>query len=123
MTVAERIEAYLQAWVTGDVSSLLAQFADSFLFDDPNVGRITRPGFKTYMEGIMANVERVRDGRKCENFVELSEIVSKHEDDGTATLWYWWAIAGTTIEGSSLVKIGPEGVRSEIYCYYARTAE
>ena len=123
MNVAERIDAYLQAWVIGDVSSLLEQFADSFFFDDPNVGRVTRSEFEAYMAGIMVDVERVRDGRNYENLVEVSQVVTKHEDDGTATLWFWWAIVGTTIEGSSLVKVGPDGVRSEIYCYYARTAE
>ena len=123
MIVAERIDAYIQAWVTCDVPGVLAQAADSFFFDDPNLGRVSRAEFETYMAGIMANVERIRDGRVYENFVDVSDIVTKQEDDGTTTLWFWWAIAGTSIEGSSLVKVGPDGVRSEIYCYYAQTAE
>ncbi len=69
------------------------------------------------------NVEHLHDGPKYENFVDVSEIVTKQEDDGTVTLWFWWANTGTSIEGSSLVKVGPDGGRSEIFCYHARTAE
>lgn len=122
MTVAERIDAYLQGWLSGDVSRLLAQAADSYFFDDPNVGRIPRADFEAYMAGVKADVERIRDGRSYENLEDLSEIAVNEEDDGTATVWFWWVIVGTPVEGSSLVKVGPDGVRSEIICYYARAA-
>ena len=38
-------------------------------------------------------------------FMELSEVVSHEEEDGL-TAWCWWAIPGTEIKGSGLIKVG-----------------
>jgi hypothetical protein len=52
-------------------------------------------------------------------FMELSEIVTQEEGDGL-TAWCWWEIPGTGIKGSGLIKVGPEGVRSERLTYYTK---
>jgi len=122
MNSTDRIDTYLRGWVTGDVSLLLGQTADSFFFDDPNRGRIARADYAAYVAEIKAEADGFRAGRTFDNFENLSEIVIKEGDDGTATVWFWWEIAGTPIEGSSLVKIGKAGVLSETICYYGRTA-
>jgi hypothetical protein len=51
--------------------------------------------------------------------MELSEGVSHEKEDGL-TAWCWWAIPGTEMEGSRLIKVGPEGVRSERITYYTK---
>ena len=121
MTVAERIDAYLQAWVAGDVSSLLAQFADSFFFDDPNVGKIAKADFEDYFAALKLAVDESRAGKTFDNFMDLTEVVTKEEDDGTVTVWCWWAIPGTPFEGTGLIKVAEAGVMSETICYYGKT--
>jgi hypothetical protein len=51
--------------------------------------------------------------------MELSEVVSHEEEDGL-TAWCWWAIPGTELKGSGLIKVGPEGVRSERLAYFTK---
>jgi hypothetical protein len=122
MDMTDRIDRYLRGWTTGDAALLLEHAAADFFFDDPHRGRIARADYAAYVAEIKAEAEGFRAGRKFQNFENLSDIVVKQGDDGTATVWFWWEIAGTPIEGSSLVKIGKSGVLSETICYYGRTA-
>jgi len=119
---ADRIETYLQGWIRGDASLLLAQTVDSYFFDDPNHGKIARADFEDYVAEIKAEAAGFRGGRRFDTFEDLSEVVTKEEDDGTVTVWFWWAIPGTPIKGSSLIKVGQAGVLSETICYYGKTA-
>jgi hypothetical protein len=49
----------------------------------------------------------------------LTEVVT-HEEEGVLTAWCWWAIPGTSIKGSGLIKINAQGVRSEVITYYSK---
>ena len=122
MTTAERIEIYLRGWETGDASLLLSQTVEAFFFDDPNRGIIARADYEAYVAEIWDEAREYRGDHQLDHLEDLSEIVSKDEDDGTVTVWFWWEIAGTPIEGSSLVKMSREGVLSESICYYGHTA-
>jgi hypothetical protein len=122
MDMTDRIESYLRGWTTGDASLLLKQTAESFFFDDPNRGRILRSDYESYVSEIKSEANEFRAGRRFENFENLSDIVVKENDDRTTTVWFWWEIAGTPIEGSSLVRIGEAGVLSETICYYGKAA-
>jgi hypothetical protein len=51
--------------------------------------------------------------------MELSEVVTE-EKEGVLTAWCWWAIPGTQIKGSGLIKVGSEGVQSEMLTYYTK---
>ncbi len=119
MSLIERIDSYLQGWVTGDISLLVAEAADDYYFDDPNRGRILMPAFEAYVEDIKAEAEAFRGGRPWDRFEDLSDIVVKEQADGSVIVWFWWAIAGTPVEGMSLVKADEAGVHSETICYYA----
>ena len=121
MSIADRIEAYLQGWIKGDSALLLAETADGYYFDDPNRGRIAKTDFEAYVDEIKAEADGFRGDRPFDNFEDLSEIVTKEQDDGTVTVWFWWEITGTPIEGASLVKVGEAGVLSETICYYGRS--
>lgn len=122
MRFADRIETYLWGWIRGDASLLLAQTAESYFFDDPNRGKIAKADFEAYVTEIKAEAAEFRGNQRFDNFENLSEIVTKDEDNGTTTVWFWWEIAGTPIKGSSLVKVAGPGVLSETICYYGRTA-
>ncbi len=51
--------------------------------------------------------------------MEFSEVVTR-EDEGILTAWCWFAIPGTDIKGSGLIKVDSEGVRSEVITYYTK---
>jgi hypothetical protein len=121
MTADERIASYLLGWETGDAALLLSHTVPSFFFDDPNRGIIPRAEYEAYVAEIWAEAKEYRGDQQVDHLEDLSEIVQKTEEDGTVTVWFWWAIAGTPIEGSSLVKMNAEGVLSETICYYGRT--
>lgn len=117
----ERIESYLDGWRTGDASRLLAGTADGFFFDDPNRGRIERDAYEAYVAELWVEARAYRGDERFDHFEDLSEIVTGEKGDGTLNVWFWWQIAGTPIEGSSLVNIGSNGVLSETICYYGDT--
>ena len=50
-------------------------------------------------------------------FEEITDVVV-HEQDGELTAWGWWQTASA--EGAGLVRVGPNGVRSEKTAYYSR---
>ncbi len=51
--------------------------------------------------------------------MELSEVVTQ-ENEEVITAWCWWAIPGTDIKGSGLIKVRADGVRSEVITYYTK---
>jgi hypothetical protein len=122
MTTAERIAIYLRGWETGDSSVLLSQTVAGFFFDDPNRGVIARADYAAYVAEIWDEAREYRGDHQLDHLEDLSEIVTNEQDDGTVTVWFWWEIAGTPIEGSSLVKMNRTGVLSETICYYGNTA-
>ena len=122
VTTAERIATYLRGWETGDSSLLLSHTVAGFSFDDPNRGIIARADYAAYVAEIWDEAREYRGDDQLDHLEDLSEIVIKEEDDGTVKVWFWWAIAGTPIEGSSLVKMSQDGVLSETICYYGHTA-
>ena len=100
---------------------ILSVASDSFYFDDPNGGKIAKAEFAAYFTGLKEAVASIRGGDYEGNFMDLSEVVT-NEDSGILTAWCWWAIPGTDIRGSGLIKVGNDGVASEIIAYYAKTA-
>lgn len=122
MNIPEVIDTYLDGWRNGDASALLSQTTEGFFFDDPNRGRITRADYEDYVAEIWAEAKEYRGNQEFGRLEDLSEIITGELDDGTVNVWFWWEIAGTPIEGSSLVKIGEVGVLSETICYYGEAA-
>jgi hypothetical protein len=119
MTASEHIATYAEGWTQGDAAKILKGTAESYVFDDPNAGQITKAGFPGYLDGLKAVVEELRGGASHDQFMELSEVATQ-EDGGQVTVWCWWAIPGTDIAGSGLIKVGPEGVVSERIAYYTK---
>ena len=121
MGASDHLERYAEGWTKGDAATILAAAAGDFVFDDPNAGRIAKADFAAYLEGLKAAVEGAQGGARFENFMDLSEVVASADGD-TMTAWCWWAIPGTGIAGSGLIKVDDTGVRSERITYYAKPA-
>jgi hypothetical protein len=64
-------------------------------------------------------VDSIRGANYDGPFMDLSEVVTK-EEDGVLTAWCWWAVPGTEIQGSGLIKVRDDGVVSERISYYSK---
>jgi hypothetical protein len=122
MSASEHLGTYAEGWTKGDAELILKAAADNFTFNDPNAGVIPKSEFAAYLEGMKETVSSLRGGTLPEPFMELSEVVTK-EEEGVLTAWCWWAIPGTQIKGSGLIKVGSEGVQSEMIAYYTKLPE
>jgi hypothetical protein len=117
MSAADHLGAYAEGWTKGDVETILKAVSDDYIFDDPNAGKISKSAFAEYVSGMKEIVRTLRGGNLPDPFMELSEVVTQ-EEEGVLTAWCWWAVPGTELQGSGLIKVGAEGVYSEIITYY-----
>ena len=122
MSASEHLGTYAEGWTKGDAVMILKAAADNYMLDDPNAGVISKKEFANYLEGLKETVTSLRAGTLPEPFMELSEVVTE-EKEGVLTAWCWWAVPGTQIKGSGLIKVGSEGVQSEILTYYTKLPE
>ncbi len=119
MSANDHLGRYADGWSKGDPETILSSVSSDYVLDDPNEGQITKEQVPTYMGQLKEIVSSLRGTDSETQFMELSEVVSHEEEDGL-TAWCWWAIPGTEIKGSGLIKVGPEGVRSERIAYYTK---
>lgn len=119
MGASEHLGVYAEGWTNGDADTILKATSADYTFDDPNSGVIPKKEFARYLAGLKETVKSQRGGGLPKPFMELSEVVTQ-ENEGAMTAWCWWVIPGTDIKGSALIKIGPEGVRSEVITYYSK---
>ena len=119
MSAKDHLSRYADGWMKGDLETILSSVSSDYVFDDPNEGQITKENLPTYMGQLKEIVSSLRGTESETQLMELSEIVTQEEEDGL-TAWCWWAIPGTEMEGSGLIKVGPEGVRSERITYYTK---
>lgn len=119
MNAADHLVAYAEGWTKGEADIILGAVTDDYRFDDPNVGSIPRDALSRYLSELKETVRALRGGKLAAPFMELSEVVTQ-EAEGVLTAWCWWAVPGTEIQGSGLIKVGPDGVKSEVITYYTR---
>ncbi len=119
MSAADHFGTYAEGWTKGEADTILKAVSDDYTFDDPNAGKIAKSEFAEYLSGVKETVRSLRGGNLLEPFMELSEIVTQ-ENEGVITAWCWWAIPGTDIKGSGLIKVGADGVQSEVITYYVK---
>jgi hypothetical protein len=122
MGASDYLGTYAEGWTKGDSETILSAASESFVFDDPNSGKITKGNFTDYLAGLREAVVSMRGGEYEGPFMELSEVVTRDDDDGL-TASCWWEIPGTGIQGSGLIKVGPDGVLSERIAYYTKLPE
>ncbi|MCP4330651.1 MAG: nuclear transport factor 2 family protein [Alphaproteobacteria bacterium] len=122
MSRDQHLDAYARGWQAGDIGTIMSSLADGYVFDVPTSGKIPKDGMEAYFGEFSAAIADMCGGPAPDPFMELTEIVTA--DDGeTLTAWCWWAIPGTPMGGGGLIKVGDDGVRSEIITFYAPPAE
>ena len=118
MAAGDYLNQYAEGWTKGDAQIIAGSLADSFELDDPNAGMITKQAFAEYLAGMWQMVEGIR-GKTSDPLLEITELVTQ-EEQGVLTAWVWWAVPGTPIQGSGLIKAGDQGVLSERLCFYTK---
>lgn len=117
MSASDYLGIYAEGWTKGDAETILKAVSDDYMIDDPNAGKISKSGLIEYISGMKEIVRTLRGGNLPNPFMELSEVVTQ-EEEGVLTAWCWWAVPGTKIQGSGLIKVGAAGVYSEVLTYY-----
>ena len=119
MSASEYLGTYAEGWTKGDADTILKAVTENFTFDDPNAGIISKNEFANYLANLKETVSTHSGGTLPEPFMELSEVLTD-EKEGVLTAWCWWAIPGTEMKGSGLIKVGTEGVQSEVISFYTK---
>ncbi|MCH8155699.1 MAG: nuclear transport factor 2 family protein [Proteobacteria bacterium] len=122
MNAGDYLGRYAEGWTKGDAEMILSAASESFAFDDPNAGAIAREDFTEYLAGLREAVTAVRGAESGDSFMEISEVITQETDDGLSASC-WWTIPGTDIQGSGLIKVGSDGVKSERIAYYTKLPE
>lgn len=117
--MSRHLATYAEGWTKGDVETILRAATADYVYDDPVAGKVTRDGFHAFFADLRRTVEAERGSAAHETFMDLTEVVTSEETNGELTAWCWWAIPGTRLEGAGLIKVGPNGVRSERIAHYA----
>ena len=112
MSAADHLGMYAQGWTNGDLDTILKAVTDGYTFDDPNAGKIPKNGMADYLSQMKEAVRSLRDGSLPDPFMELTEVVTQ-EEGGVLTAWCWFNVPGTGVQGSGLIKVGPDGVLSD----------
>jgi hypothetical protein len=81
MSTADYLGTYAEGWGSGDSGIILSAASESFVFDDPNAGKIAKADFAAYFDGLTELVASIRGSDYDGPFMELTEVVTK-EDDG-----------------------------------------
>ena len=122
MSAADYLGTYAEGWTNGDCETILSATSDQYVFDDPNAGKIAKADFAEYLAGLQEAVASIRGGEYEGLFMELTEVVTKDDDNGlTASCWF--EIPGTGIQGSGLIKVASDGVVYERIAYYTKLPE
>jgi hypothetical protein len=115
------LAAYSEGWINGDVDTVMPALADDYLLDDPHFGRIPKDGMPGYFEQLKAAVRELRSGAEQSPVMRIGEVITEESDD-LLTVWLWWAVPGTALEGAGLIKISRRGVVSERLAYFTKLA-
>jgi hypothetical protein len=115
------LAAYSEGWINGDVDTVMPALADDYHLDDPHFGRISKDGMPAYFDQLKAAVRDLRGGREDSPVMRIGEVITEEAGD-LLTVWLWWAVPGTALEGAGLIKIGPAGVLSERLAYFTKLA-
>ncbi len=121
MSASDYLNRYAEGWTRGDAAIILESLDDGYELDDPNSGTISKATLVEYLAGFKDQVQGIR-GETSSAFMEISEVVTQ-EDGDKLTAWIWWAVPETPIQGSGLIKVGPNGVLSERLAFYTKLPE
>ena len=113
------LAAYSEGWINGDVDTVMPSLADDYLLDDPHFGRIAKDGMPGYFEELKSAVRNLRAGVDRLPIMRIDEVTTRDEGE-ELTVWLWWSVPQTELEGSGLIKIASRGVVSERLAYFTK---
>ena len=113
------LAAYSEGWINGDVDTVLPALADGYQLDDPHFGRIAKDGMPAYFDRLRAAIQDLRGGADEAPLMRIGEVITE-ENGELLTVWLWWAVPGTALEGAGLIRIAPAGVVSERLAYFTK---
>jgi len=113
------LAAYSEGWINGDVDTVLPALADDYQLDDPHFGRIAKDGMPAYFDRLRAAIQDLRGGADEAPLMRIGEVITE-ENGELLTVWLWWAVPGTALEGAGLIRIAPAGVVSERLAYFTK---
>lgn len=122
MPIRKIIETYLKGWELGDGELSLTATVQSFFYDDPDTGRIQRHEFVQFVNYFKSAALDMGAEENASPFLIYSDVVIDY-DTSPATVWCWWHAAGTSLQGSALIKVGEEGVLHEKIAYFCKLPE
>lgn len=90
-------------------------------YDDPDTGRIERHQLVQFVDDFKQTAVDMGEENAipCLNY---SAVVIDY-DVSLVTVWCWWHVAGTSLQGCALIKVGEGGVLHEKIAYFAKLAE
>lgn len=113
---AELRARYIQGWYELNADELLATTVEDFVFEDPAEPKaVTRDMLADYM----LRWDKWTRALGADNSWTLKHEV-RQDRDGILTDWEWWALRGTEICGTAIVRTGDYGVLSEVITYFDR---
>ena len=122
MSIQDHIAAFAEGWTTGNLERILESLAPQFTLDDPNAGEFGKSDIPAYLDGLKLAVGELRGQMPYAPLMEMSEVVIK-DDETPTSVWAWWAVPGTPLAGSALVKVSEDGVVSERLTYHTALPE
>ena len=122
MSVRQYIDTYLKGWELGDGALSLSVTADSFCYDDPNIGRIPRHQFVQFVEDFKSAAVAMGGAENASPFLQYTDVVIK-DDSLPATVWCWWQAVGTKLQGCALVKVSKTKILHEKIAYFSKLPE
>ena len=81
MSAADHLASYAEGWATGNGETILGATSDGFVFDDPQVGQVSRDGFLEVFSKMKDSVETIRGADHDGPFMDLTEVVTQAAAD------------------------------------------
>ena len=60
MNTADFLGTYAEGWTNGNSDTILSATSDSFVFDDPNAGKVAKEEFQEFFAGLKEAVASIR---------------------------------------------------------------
>ena len=71
MNTADFLGTYAEGWTNGNSDTILSATSDSFVFDDPNAGKVAKEEFQEFFAGLKEAVASIRGAGHEGPFMEL----------------------------------------------------
>lgn len=110
------LTAYYEGWSRGDAALIRSAVADEFVWDDPEVERVSKDGLDAFLPRFKDKIDRLRNAVPSTSYLTLTDLVVG-PNQPTMTVWCCFTVPGTNLRGTSQIRVGSNGVISEHRAY------